>query len=259
MPFLQVDDFINQSEDAVALGYKVLVETVREIQDGYKEAEKFYEAQKAFEKGLTQTPPPIPWEQLVDRLQKVQTIGLNTVKNSTDLFLESIRSGMKSTKRLATTWAQSRDDLGENPVLAGPIFEEVIEVSGKPGDALESKQREISHRGLMRLRIDVMKPQPKALRKHGEPVDDPKSYRGTITATFDPSQDPEKRDKDYSVLDVEFGPIPDDQPPAVYEGLIRASNFELLIARLRINVLDPSHQAPTQGRANGRKARAAKK
>lgn len=262
MPFLQVDDFINQSEDAVALGYKVLVETVREIQDGYKEAEKFYEAQKAFEEGKTQTPPPIPWEQLVDRLQQVQTIGLNTVKSSTDLFLESIRSGMKSTKRFATTWAQSRDDLGENPALAGPIFEEVIEVIGKKGYELDPDgrgiQREISHRGLMRLRINVMKPQLKALGKRNEPGGEPELFRGTIDATFDPSTDPDKRDKDYSVLDLRFGPIDANQSPGVYEGLIRASNFELLIARLRITVLDPSDQGTTQG-SSTRKARVPKK
>ena len=40
---------------------------------------------------------------------------------------------MTSTKRFATTWAESREDLGENPVLAGPIFEEVIEVTAQKG------------------------------------------------------------------------------------------------------------------------------
>jgi hypothetical protein len=262
MPFLQVDDFVNQSEDAVALGYKVLVETVEEIRKGYAEAKAFYDDQKAFEQGFRPTPPPIPWEQLVERLQQMQTIGLNAVKNSTDIFLDSMKAGMTSTKRFATTWAQSRDDLGENPVLAGPIFEEVIEVTAKAGDELDPSgkgiQREISHRGLMRLRIDVMKPQPKALRKPGEPAGEPELFRGAITARFDPSTDPEKRDRDYSVLDLQFGPIPGDQAPGVYEGLIRASNFELLIARLRINVLDPSYETPARG-SSTRKARVPKK
>jgi hypothetical protein len=246
MPFLQIDDFVNQSEDAVALGYKVLVETVEEIKKGYAEAKAFHDEQKEFEDGHRPTPPPIPWEQLVERLSRVQNIGLNAVKGSTDIFLDSMRAGMTSTKRFATTWAQSREDLDENPVLAGPVFEEVIEVTVHAGDAPVPVQREISHRGLMRLRINaVVKPAPRELGP--EPGKEPTLFAGRIDVRFEPAKDELKADRDVSVLDIEFAPIPAEQTAGVYEGLIRASNFELLIARLRINVVDRSDQSTTQG------------
>lgn len=260
MPFLQIDDFVNQSEDAVALGYKVLVETVEEIKQGYEEAKAFYDKQKKHEEELEQgrisTPPPIPWEQLVDRLQKIQNIGLNAVKGSTDIVLDSMKAGMTSTRRLATTWAQSRQDLDDNPVLAGPVFEEVIEVKANRGEAPKPQQREISHRGLTRLRINaVVKPMPRKLPS--EPGDEPTLFTGGIDVSFEPSEDEQKADKDISVLDVNFEPIPDGQKFGVYEGFIRASNFELLIARLRINVVDPTGQTTTQD-ARAKKARVKK-
>ena len=46
MPFVQVDVFLNQSEDAVALGYRVLEDTVEDIKKGYKEAKEFNEKQR---------------------------------------------------------------------------------------------------------------------------------------------------------------------------------------------------------------------
>ena len=45
-----VDDFVNQSEDAVALGYRVLEQTVEEIKKGYKEAQAFNRKQEEFER-----------------------------------------------------------------------------------------------------------------------------------------------------------------------------------------------------------------
>ncbi len=50
MPFIRVDDFVNQSEDAVALGYRVLEQTVEEIKEGYKEAQEFNRKQEEFER-----------------------------------------------------------------------------------------------------------------------------------------------------------------------------------------------------------------
>ena len=256
MPFLQIDDFVNQSEDAVALGYKVLVETVEEIKKGYAEAKAFHDEQKKFEDGGRTTPPPIPWGELVDRLQQVQNIGLNAVKGSTDIFLDSMRAGMTSTRRFATTWEQSREDIDENPVLAGPVFEEVIEVTASQGDTPKLQEREISHRGLMRLRIKaVVKPSPRELGS--EPVEERTRFDGTIEASFTPYEDGPKADRDISLLKVVFGAIPEKQKVGAYEGVIRADNFELMIARLRINV-EPSNQSATED-PSARKPRAPKK
>ena len=50
IPFIRVDDFVNQSEDAVALGYRVLEQTMEEIKEGYKEAQAFNRKQEEFER-----------------------------------------------------------------------------------------------------------------------------------------------------------------------------------------------------------------
>jgi hypothetical protein len=269
MPFLQIDDFVNQSEDAVALGYRVLVETVEQIRAGYKDAQKFSKAQEDYEKGLTQTPPPIPWEEMVDRVQNIQDIGLVAIRNGTEIFLNSLKSGMTSTKRLASTWAQSREDVEASPVLAGPVFEEPIVVKGKPGDPLPEQERTIVHRGLARLRIDaVVSPAPREVKPIettavNENTAKPKSVESqphigeilgvNIEVRFEPPRPPTKLQADTSVLTVNFmTPIPSAQKPGVYDGLIRASNFELMIARLRIIVLDTSERS-AKSAAKGKK------
>ncbi len=142
MPFVRMDDFVNQSEDIVALGYRVLEKTVEEIKSGYQEAVDFNKKQREFEKkqrafeqgtGPKPVPPTIPWEQMVERMQSVQNMALNAMKDGGDIVFDSIRSATKSTQGLARTWEKSRDDLDTTPVLAGPVFEDPVEIPVYPG------------------------------------------------------------------------------------------------------------------------------
>jgi hypothetical protein len=238
MPFIQVDEFLNQSEDAVALGYRVLEDTVKEIQAGYEEAKKFNKDMRNWAATDGKRPaPPIPWEQLVDRAQRFQDIALQTVKEGTDILFDSIRSGTNSMKNIAQTWQQSRADVDDTmPVLAGPVFEEPIVITTWFGAGPKEATREIPHRGLARLRIyPEVKPELKILKR----VDD--EWTRTLVApavthvSFEPSEDK----PDVSVLKVAIGAVAQqpDRPAVTYEGLIRAKNFELLIAKLRVVVL----------------------
>jgi hypothetical protein len=258
MPFFQIDDFVNQSEDAVALGYRVLEETIEEIKNGYREARDFNEKQRKFEaeqrafeagEGPAPTPPAIPWEQLVERVQKFQTIAFDAVRNGTELFFDSIKSGTKSTRRLARTWELSREDVESTPVLAGPVFEDPVEITATAGEHAERVVLPIRHKGLTRLRIhavvdpppiEIRRPRRKSARSMEMPhVEEERGqpFTGNVTVSFAPAIDMEEYDDATSLLTVDVRAIPTSQRPGVYEGLIRASNFELLIARLRIRVL----------------------
>ena len=121
---------MNQSEDAVALGYRVLEKTVEEIKKGYKEAQAFNRKQEEFEKAASRSrggrrapagPADNPLgDRWSTRVQSLQDIALEAVRDGTDIFFDSIKSGMKSTRSVAKTWEQSREDVDANPVLAGP-------------------------------------------------------------------------------------------------------------------------------------------
>ena len=263
MPFFPVDDFVNQSEDAVALGYRVLEETIEAIRDGYHEARQFnrrqrefVEKQKAFERGDGPAPvaPSIPWEEMVERVQTFQAIAFDAVSDGTELFFDTIRSGTRSTGRLARTWERSREDADAPPALAGPVFEEPIEIEARPGDHPDAIIRPIRHKGLTRLRIDaivdpspVLIPRPRRssaksteLHEADEKAETVR-FRSDMRVSFEPA-DRERYDDATSVLKVEVGAIPDQQKPGIYEGFIRAANFELLIARLRIRVLERAYE-----------------
>ena len=255
-PFFPVDDFVNQSEEAVALGYRVLVETIEEIRSGYREAQdfnckqqEFEEKQRAFQRGEgpRPTPPAIPWEQMVERVQKFQTIAFDAVKDGTELFFDSIRSGTKSTERLARTWNESRTDVDAKPVLAGPVFEETVEIVASPGEHPRPVRLPIRHKGLTRLRIHaaldpwpvaIQRPKKKSEKSSEVPPPEAAGQRfaGGPQVSFEPASDEERRDDATSILTVDLGQIPEDHPLGTYEGFIRATNFELLIARLRIRV-----------------------
>ena len=237
LPFVQVDDFLNQSEDAVALGYRVLEDTVEEIKEGYEEAKRFNQKQREWDgKGPA---PAIEWEQLVARAQKFQNIALQVVKEGTDIFVDSIRSGTDSMKSVAKTWQQSRSDVEAKPPLAGPVFEGLIDVTVRAGDRATPVEKQIRHRGLTRLRIHaVMDPPLKELQPFGTGRDTSRSGPLNVEKVrFEPAS--ERDDEEVSVLTVDIGHVSSDQPVADYEGLIRAQNFELLIARLRVRVLPP--------------------
>jgi hypothetical protein len=247
-PFVQIDDFLNQSEDAVVLGYRVLEQTVEEIRNGYKDARDFnekrekYEAdQEAYERGdkvgPAPLPPAIPWTQLVTRAQNLQEFAIQAVTDSTKILFDSIRSGTESIKSVAKTWEQSRDDVEAKPVLAGPIFEETIVITASAGDRPDPEVRTIRHRGLARLRIHAeVNPPLKDLRPSGTEKDSAISGGLHVTTVkFGPRT--ERDDEEFSVLVVDVGPIRSSQKPAVYEGLITAKNFQLLIAKLRVEVV----------------------
>lgn len=248
MPFLQIDDFVNQSEDAVRLAYRVLVQTVEEIRAGDEEAKDFHKRDS--DAGGTL---PIEWENLVTRMQNMQTIGLDAVRDGSKVILDSMKTGMESTKKMAKTWEQSRKDIDDTPVMAGPVFEDRIEVRAKTGYTPPAVTLKIRHRGLMRLRIDaVVSPPPKRLvPSDSEESEADRTFKTPIRVSFEPSADPTEKVQDISVLRVEFDQISDAEKLGVYDGIIRASNFELLIARLRITVEGAAAEAAAPPPAAG--------
>jgi hypothetical protein len=244
MPFVQLDDLLNQSEDAVALGYRVLEETVEEIRQGYHDAQEFNAQQRAWDgKG---PPPPIPWVKLVERVQNLQNFAFHAVRDSTDILFDSLRSGTESMLSMAKTVQQSRSDAEDTPVLAGPVIEELIEITARAGERPDRVEKRVRHRGLTRLRIHaVMDPPLKELL----PPDtgrDASSARplNVEKVSFEPASGSD--DEEFSVLTVEVGMIERSQTPADYEGLIKAGNFELIIARLRVHVLAAETETPAR-------------
>jgi hypothetical protein len=240
---------VNQSEDIVALGYRVLEKTVEEIKSGYKEAVEFNSKQREFEKkqrafekgkGPKPVPPTIPWEQMVERMQSFQNMALDAMRDGSEIIFDSIRSATKSTQGLARTWEKSRDDIDTTPVLAGPVFEDPVEMSAYQEHEPSPVILPIRHRGLTRLRIHaVVDPKPVEIPrpKHGPPTE----LGAPVQVSFEPSGPSEPYDDATSLLSIHVGQIPASQKPGLYEGFIRASNFELLIARLRIRVRATGH------------------
>lgn len=254
MPFVQVDEFLNQAEDAVAVGYKVLQQVVDEIKRGYKEAQDFNDLR------AKDPTTPIPWEQVIDRVQNLQNIAFDAAKKGTDIAFDSMRSGLNSGIDMAKTFAQSRKDVETGtPKLAGPVFVDPIVVSGKAGTTADKITRSIRHRGLTRLRIHVKVDPP--LKKLIAPGSPEKSDTApfNVGVGFGPAS--EKPDEEFCVLTVDVGMI----PPGLsgdYEGMITASNFDLIIAKLRVRVAaaDASEEGPRQSRRHAtqdqRRARA---
>jgi hypothetical protein len=230
IPFAQVDDFLNQSENAVALGYQVLVETVEEIRAGYDEAKRFKERrEQALRDG--KVPPGIEWEAVVDRAQRLQDVAFRAMKGGSEIFFESLRAGTDSIKSAARTAERSRRDGDSNPVLAGPVFPDPIVVEVQAGTTPEKPFiREYRHRGLARLRI-IAVIQPKLQLLSGSA--DKRDELSVASVTFEPTP---SDSEEMSSLKLVIGPVPSYQAAGVYEGLIRAQNFELLIAKLRVEV-----------------------
>ena len=270
IPFVQVDDFLNQAEDAVTVGYRVLEDTVKEIQKGYDQAKEFNQKQRDWDgKGPA---PAIEWEKLVDSVQRFQDIALQAVRDGTDIMFDAVRSGTNSMRDVARTWEQSRADIDVKPTLAGPVFNEQIVITVSPGDSPDPVKERIRHRGLARLRIYAeMSPDLMELRPVGTDTSKSKTAKsrtaesGTAesettesappapkapvvkSVTFKPASD--RDDEDFSVLTVVLDPIDPHQKPAEYEGLIRAKNFELLIAKLKVRVVPADVSAPFRSRA----------
>ena len=105
----------------------------------------------------------MPWEELVERVQGLQDIALRTIKTSTDIFFESIKSGTKAMRSTAKMVEQSSDDLEAKPQLAGPVFEELLTIRVTAGQPPGRPNRwEIQHASLTRLRIHAIVPAPGA-------------------------------------------------------------------------------------------------
>jgi hypothetical protein len=252
MPFVPLDAFVNQSEDAVALGYRVLERTIDEIKNGFKEAQDFNQKQRDYNDGKRDSPPTIPWEQVVTRMQTFQDITLDALREGTDIFAEAMKSGSDSMRSVAKTWEASRTDVDAKPTMAGPVFDDPIEVEVNADRLPNTVTREIVHKGLTRLRIYVHVDEPTLLRQTAEEGPQAK-LRNSVTADFKPKT--RKPDEDTSVLTVTVTPH-GEIAPGVYHGLIRAENFELLIARLLVRVV-ARQEAPfsqSQQKASGQRA-----
>ena len=234
MPLVQLDDLVNQSEDAIAIGYRVLQKVVEEIKAGYKEAEEFNTKQRKFEEEGG-PPPAIPWQQLVDRAQKLQNISLDAMKDGTDVFFDSIKSGMKSVKSAAETWESSRRDVDTNkPSVAGPVFNDAVHMVVRPGEQAEPEFRRIKHRGLARLRIIAQVGALQEVDPTERPFVADKGAKSELAADKKVSFD--AIDEETSVLRIDVGRIGESQKTGKYEGNIVAKNFELLIAKLIVTV-----------------------
>ena len=270
IPFVPVDDFLNQAEDAVALGYRVLEDVVEEIKKGYNIAVEYNK--KKMDADQTGDPaPPIPWQQLVERVEGFNDIALGAMQRGNRIVLDSLAAGVNSTNSLARTLAKTRIDAEEQrPKLAGPVFDDLLTVSFQQGQADAKAEWPIDHPGLTRLRIHA---QVSPLLELG-PVRAPdkgvtRVNRVTPTlpvaeVSFEPAASPNHQKT--SLLKIKFGRIPDTQVAGTdqggripdtqvagtYQGQVTAANFDLLIARLQV-VVSPS-KTTSQAR-QARKAR----
>jgi len=254
IPFVPLDDFLNQAEATVALGYGVLEDVVKEIQAGYQIAKDYNKQRNESDPEHRNPPPPIPWERVVERLQNINTFTLRAMQEGNRIFLDSAASGMNATKNLADTLAKARQEADEAvPVLAGPVFDDPVSLKVFAGLTPGVQTFRKRHRGLARLRIV---PEVTKLVQLG------KNATGSITvrgATFEPSRD--KGEEDVNILSIDIGHVDTGQEPGVYEGQVIASNFQLLIAILRIEVgayaPEPeTRQAHAAGGSEARQARA---
>jgi len=226
IPFVPVDDAVNQAEDAVATGFDVLQKVVEEIQEGYKIAKEYNEKQRKAE--LAGEPrPPLPWRKVVERGKAFQEVTLEAMKKGNEILLDSTRSGMSAAMTFAETLVNARTDVEQKlPRLAGPVFDSLA-VKVAPGALLPPASWPIRNRGLARLRI-LVKAEPLQYRgKTGPPPLYVKDVRF----------EPKGKNQEISVLTVWFDKIPAEQPAGPYEGSITADNFDLFIGQLRVEVL----------------------
>jgi hypothetical protein len=245
IPFVPMDDFVNQAEDAVALGYRVLEQVVKEIKEGYQIAVDYNKKQdEANQAGGP--PPPIPWQKLVERVESFNDIALGAMQRGNRIVLDSLAAGINSTNSLARTMAKTRIDADEQrPKLAGPVFDDTLTVTFQQGQADTQRTFRIDHPGLTRLRIHA---QVSPLVQLGE--DAAHSLR-VKEVSFEPAAPPNH--EKTSLLKIDFGQILDTQVAGTYEGHITAANFDLLIARVQV-VISASATTPKARKARPRGA-----
>lgn len=248
VPFVPVDDFINQAEEAVAASFEVLEQVVNEIRSGYKQAED-YNKTKLDNIQSGDPPPPIPWQDMVERAQRLNNIAIGAMASSSRIFIDSVAAGLNATNKLAGTLATARTDADKDkPRLAGPVFAETLTWKFRQGQAEPRAEWPIDHPALTRLRILV---QPSPLQQGLTAADKDKGVPQTLRVkdvTFEP--DPKNREK-ACILTMELADIPPGQATGRYVGRVVATNFDLLIAQLEIMILEPA-KASAKGAAKAR-------
>ena len=254
IPFVPVDDAVNQAEDAVAAGFDVLQKVVEEIQAGYKIAKDYNELQRKAE-AAREPRPPLPWLKVIERGKELQNVTLEAMKKGNEILLDSTRTGMSAAMSFAEMLANARTDVDQKlPRLAGPVFESLT-VKAAPGQPIE-RSWSIQNRGLARLRIHVRAEPLHYLERATEagtheasevhPADFVRRGKTRVRPLHvkEVRFEPEHKSKEISVLTVLTDPIPREQPPGTYEGSITADNFDLFIGQLRVEVPKTAYSPP---------------
>ena len=233
IPFVPVDDAVNQAEDAVAIGFDVLEKVVKEIQEGYELAKDYNKKQREAEQA-GEPRPALPWLDVVKRGKALQEVTLEAMKKGNEILLDSTRSGMSAALTFAETLANVRKDVEEKlPSLAGPIFD-ALTMKAAPGELSANASWRIRNRGLARLRIHVT---PAELQYRSKsPAPPPGVKPPPPLRVKEVSFGPEGKDREISVLAVQLDQIPANQPAGTYEGSITAANFDLFIGQLSVAV-----------------------
>lgn len=233
MPFEQLDQFLNQSEDAVALGYRVLEDVVEEVRQGYHEAQAFNKRRREWN-GTGRA--PMPWQDLVKRLSNFQRIASAAVTDSVKIANETASSITEGVRDVVDTFERSQGDASGAPTLSGPVFEDIITIDAVQGRKTEVVTRQIRHVGLARLRIHAQAPPLKEVTGGSKGPDKTYQELGIARVSFAPVDG--DAGEHTSELKVDVGRVSSEQPPGTYEGLITAKNFQLLIGRVRVRVAE---------------------
>jgi hypothetical protein len=258
MPFLAVDDAVNQAEDAVATGFDVLEKVVQEIQEGYKLAKAYNEKQRGAEKAGAPR-PPLPWLEVAARGRALQDVTLEAMRKGNEILLDSTRSGMNAAMSFVEALANARTDVDERPRLAGPVFDSLT-VKAAPGQPI-NQSWPIRNRGLARLRIHVKAEPLHYLERaaeagthdeadEGQPAGFVRRGKTKVAplSVTDVRFEPEGPGEEISVLTVLIDPIPANQLPGTYEGSITADNFDLFIGQLRVEVAKTAYSSAKRSR-----------
>ena len=182
---------------------------------------------------------------MVDRVERLNDITLGAMERGNRIVLDSVAAGMNATSSLARTLAKTRTDADEQrPTLAGPVFDDLLAVKFKQGQANAEARWKIDHPGLTRLRILA---QVSPLQQLGKGV----SHRlPAPNVTFEPADSPDQ--EKTSVLKLKFKGIPATQVAGKYQAQVTAKNFDLLIARLQIEIEESASAKPARkARARG--------
>jgi len=242
IPFVPVDDAVNQAEDAVAIGFDVLQKVVEEIQKGYALAKEYNEKQRRAE-AAGEPRPPVPWPKVAERGKELQNVAFEAMRKGNEILLESTRSGMSAAVSFVETLANVRTDVDEKlPRLAGPVFDSLT-MKAAPGQSSIEASWPIRNRGLARLRIHATAEALQYRRKSGDRRrPDPPPLN--VKVAFEPNE----KNPETSILTVRINKVPDDQPTGTYEGSITADNFDLFIGQLRVEVAEPAYSSARRSR-----------